>query len=385
VLAPCVTYIYEEADFPVQDATTITLEAETSYCICALITTGKSFIVGQSAFICSVTQTVEMLAYTGSGVMFTSSTTWSMENLGFSCAVGTVFSHSGAGGFLIMRNSTCYESFNVGNINGSTAFLQGSSFISITNSGFTFTGANNGWLFDTGNMVTPSALTIVDFGVATFSLMRTLNSTFAGPVGAVAFSGLTGSGNINSGNKGVFEVNDLHVGGITSMAGMQPSDIRMDVRASDGLKDSKNVSDSFLIGGPETITVAVSGDFYEIGIPSVGSWDSDINERFTLNADGSHTYDGETDIDVIVAATAAIEKVGGGSDQLEVRIAKNWTAGSTGELKTRSVTQNTTITSLTSVGVIPVTNGDNIRVIFANNTSTSNILAEVTSLTISGQ
>lgn len=384
----CINYIYEESDFPVQDATTITLEADVAYCLCAMISTGKSFIVEDSSYICGVTQTVPILEYTGTGVMFTSSAVWTLENLGFTCPNGTVFSHTGAGAFIIMRNSTCSDCLNIGNISSSGFFSTGSSFVNITGAGLTFTGANNGFLYSTGNMITSSAsATIVDFGTATFFLMRVLDSTYSGPPGAIAFSGLPNGANINSGNKGVFEVNDLQSGGITPMVGMDPSDVRMAVRFSDGLMDSRNAADMFLIGGSETIPVGSSGDWNEIGIPSGGgvSWDSDITDRFTIGTNGVLTYIGEDEIEVTLTGRATIEKVGGGSNILEVRFAINWdgTVTDGGLEKSRAQTQNTDPTTVPIGALTRLSEGDDIRVIFNNTDGSSDIIASIASVEVS--
>ena len=74
--------------------------------------------------------------------------------------------------------------------------------------------------------------------------------------------------------------------------------------------------------------------------------------------------------------------MGGGNNELEVRIAKNWLPGQSGVEKSRAITQNNTPTSVPLAALLDLTNGDNLRVIFANNSGTSDILAQVTSLDV---
>lgn len=139
-------------------------------------------------------------------------------------------------------------------------------------------------------------------------------------------------------------------------------------------------------GGSETTDIITQGVFEEIGAPDAGgvSWASDIAERFTVGADGVITYIGQEDIDVQITGTATVEKVGGGSNEVEVRVAKNWTAGDTGYERSRAITQNATPTSVPFFVVDTITNGDNFRVILRNNSSNIDIICQVTSFVIKG-
>ena len=83
---------------------------------------------------------------------------------------------------------------------------------------------------------------------------------------------------------------------------------------------------------------------------------------------------------------ATIEKSGGGSNILEVRLAKNWdgTASDDGLAKSRAQSD---LTSAATVPIGALTNlvtNDNIRVIFSNTNGASDIIASVSSLEITG-
>ena len=152
------------------------------------------------------------------------------------------------------------------------------------------------------------------------------------------------------------------------------------------IPDTVNEADLYLTGGSETITTGLAGDWQEIGVPAaVGvSWASDVSSRFTVGADGVITYIGERDICERVTGRATVEKSGGGSDIIEVRLAKNWngTASDSGIEKSRAQTQNTAPTTVPVGALVELTSGDTLRVIFSNVTSTSNIIASVSAFEI---
>lgn len=134
-----------------------------------------------------------------------------------------------------------------------------------------------------------------------------------------------------------------------------------------------------------TITVAAISTFYEIGIPASGAWAADILDHFTVGTDGVLTYTGTRDIEVGITITASVEKVGGGSDEIEMRSAINWVAAATGIQKSRVITQNVSPTSLTSRAIILLSPNDDVRPIFSNNTGTANIIVNTIRYDIMGE
>ena len=152
------------------------------------------------------------------------------------------------------------------------------------------------------------------------------------------------------------------------------------------LKETRIEADLFLTGGSETITTGSAGDWQEIGVPSAGgvSWNSDVAESFTVGTDGVITYTGLEDIDVKMSGRATVEKVGGGSDVIEVRFAINWNglASDSGLEKSRAQTQNTTPTTVPIGALTSLVTNDNIRAIFSNTTGTDNIIASVSAIEV---
>jgi len=149
-------------------------------------------------------------------------------------------------------------------------------------------------------------------------------------------------------------------------------------------EDTRSVADQYLLT-TNTVTIGTIGQFEEIGTPGAGAWASDISDRFTAGADGTLTYTGDRNVDVEIIATAGIEKSGGGTDQLEGRIAINWVSPSGGLSKSMALTENSTPTSITMVANVVLSPNDNIRLIFTNNNSTSDVVVQHAKIDIVGK
>tara|TARA_R110000764_G_scaffold132941_5_gene220867 strand:- start:2773 stop:4053 length:1281 start_codon:yes stop_codon:yes gene_type:complete len=383
-----VIVINQESDFPTQDATTITLDANTRFFIGSQFSTSKSFTVLTGADISSIGPFSLSVIYTGTGVMFNSSVaSWSMAGLGYSCTNGTIFGCAGVGNLLSMVDSVCVSSANVGSFTDISPIMSNSGFLSITGQGITLAGSiNTVSIIRMLHQSTNSAHVAVDLGTATIDNLEISNFEPEAPLGSVAIKGLANSANINTNRLAVVSLSTLNGGGMVATSGVLKNDIRWNFTGNSGIGNTQNAGDLYLSGGSETITVGGAGNWYEIGTPSVATWVGEIADRFIINSAGYLEYIGERDIDIAIEGRATVEKSGGGSDVLECRIAKNWTGATTdaGLEKTRAQTQNTSPTTVPIGGLVSASTGDNFRVIFANLTSPSDIIATVTSLEASG-
>lgn len=370
--------INRESDFPVQDATTITLEAGPVYMLGAMVTTAKRFICEDGSVLKGIAQTTELLEYTGTGDMFTSSGSFSLEGFSFRATNGTIFNATGSS-FVIIRNVNCQACTNIGTFNEAGAFASNSSFFGVSGQGFQMVGASSGILFTTGSIIGTSAtFKAIDLGTSTTNLLRVENSTFSGVAGSVAISGLASSGNINSGKRALVLSSDLSAGDMVVFENIVPSDVRWFVGLVTGSQDSRNFADA-LLTTLQTVTVTTIAVFEEV---DGGNWTFTEDSRFTTGTDGVMTYIGEVDIEIMVSGFATVEKVGGGSNEIEARFAKNWTAGSPGMDGSGGTTQNATPTSIPLGAAFALTNGDDIRMIVANNDGTSNIQVSKANLII---
>ena len=384
-------FVTDEDGFPTQDETTITLEANQLYWIAAPITTSKRFVCENNSVLQSNAQSTDnVLTYTGTGTMFTG------LNVSFTIRECVINHPSGQGfdfednisntSFLFIDNITAISGTKLGTLTNLGGLVFNRSAASGMNDGWTIAGSNfNIFRAEVSLMKSSSASFIAfDFGSSVLQTLEIIDVNMTGPSGAVGISGLAASGNIPAGRIAMVTACEFD-STITPLQNIVFNDVRWEFEDNNEIKDSRNAADTYLTGGTETVTISAVGTFVEIGVagsPSV-SWASDVADRFTVGTDGVITYVGEKDIEARISGRATVEKVGGGSDEIEVQLAKNWVSGS-GITKSRAVTQNTAPTTVPVSALIPLSQNDDIRVIFANNTSTSDILAAVATLEITG-
>lgn len=392
VPASAVIYIRSEADFAVQDTTTITLEAFRLYVLAANVTTAKRFICQEAAVFTAFNILGPTLTYTGAGDMFTGvDVSFSIRDMNITFATaaqGFNFTDSVGGQRLFLctnlrvNSGTKFGTFN----DMQTVQVLNSSCLSLTD-GFTFTGVNNiVWSFDKFFMASTSASFVgFDLGSAQSLTLEFDDIIMNAPAGAIGLTGLSNSGNVPTTRLGTFE-NSEFGGGITPLQNISVSDIRWNFKDNAGLADSRIAADVYLDGGSETITVGAATNWYEIGIPSAPgvSWATDIQERFSVSTAGVITYLGERDITVEINGRATVSKVGGGSDVIEVRLAKNWTGvvSDSGLAKSKAQTQNTNPTSVPIGALVELSQNDNVRAIFSNQSTPADIVASVSALDI---
>lgn len=386
-----VVQVNSEDDFPTPVAGVITLEDNKVYHIGGNpIVTSNRFVCGQNNVITSGNPFAVALVYTGSGTMFTGTNVYfALDRIVVDCVNAQAFDFTGSGlgetfGLNLSVVARCQK---VGVFNDLRSInITNSSCFSATD-GLDVTGTTYWDTFTISRfrIVSASATCIgIDLTSSIHKTLEINDFVLEGVSGAIGVSGLSNSGNMSVNFVGNFTSCEFP-SPITPLSGISPSDVRYSFVGCSNVSDSQNAGDLFLENGPETVTVSTSSTFYEIGTPTGGAnWSSDITNRFTFNSAGYLTYIGERKIDVEIIATATVEKAGGGSDVIEMRVAKNWNAGQTGLAKSKSQTQNAQPTSITSVALTNLGNGDTIRPIFANNGSTSNIIVEVTSMVVKG-
>lgn len=387
-----IIFVAQESDFPLQDATTITLESRVHYIISAPITTAKSFTVKDAAVLTSSSTIGPTLTYTGVGSMFNGTdVSFSIRDVRINHpnAQGFNFTDTVGGTFLFladklrMVSGTKYGTFN----NMQTVLIEGSAALDIVD-GITITGSSF-LIFSIDKLFmgsTSSSFIAVDLNSSISQTLEMVDLIVSAPSGAIGISGLANSGNVPVGRLAMVS-NSEFGGGLTApLQNILTNDIRWNFRDNTPIPDSRNAADLYLTGGTETITTGSAGDWQEIGVPGTGgvSWASDISDRFTIGTDGVATYIGEKDIEVRVSGRATVEKVGGGADVLEVRLALNWngTTSDSGLEKSRAQTQNADPTTVPIGALIALTENDDIRVIFSNTSGTANIDASVSALEI---
>ena len=140
------------------------------------------------------------------------------------------------------------------------------------------------------------------------------------------------------------------------------------------LQDSQTAAATYL-DTPETVTINTIGVFEQI---LGGNWQEVVfTEAVDVDADGIITYVGERSVAVFVVATATVEKVGGGADEVDVRLAQN---GVTIPY-TEGRTQNPTPTQVTCTAVLQLQPDDTLELQVANGTSTADVVVNLASIT----
>jgi len=375
-----VVVINQESDFPTQDGTTITLDENTQFFIGSPFSTSKTFTVLNGSSLTSINPFSTSITYTGSGTMFNSSAaSWQMRNIQVDCPLATVFNINGPFIFL-MNDAQVLSCTNIGSITAAGSpfnsfVIDNSSIINVSGQGYVFSGAFTILsMLKTFSIAASATAKIIDLGSSTHQNIEFQNLQFAGPSGSIAISGLTSSGNVNANVVATVRDSILNGNAITSLSGITEQDVRWQFIDNSGVTDSRNSADSYLTTA-ETVTINTAGTFEQV---NGSNWQTTVSDRFTSASSGIVTYIGERDIEVKISGYATVEKVGGGTDEIEIRFAVN---GTTLE-RSGGTTQNADPTSVPLEALVPLTNGDEINFYVTNNTSTSNVIVNKASLVI---
>lgn len=383
--------IEEESDFPVQSPTEIDISGFDAYFIKKAFTTAKKFVATSgSPVILSTGSFGPLLTYSGTGKMFTiTDVPFIIKNIQIDSpnAEETFSVTDTVGGTIVFQadDVSIKSTPKVGTFDNLFNTLITASGSFDADQGVEIKGSNTVLVSidKFGMLSTNSSFVGLELGTAVLLGLEVASLRCIAPAGAFGISGLANSGNIAANQKGVITGCDFR-GGMTDLQNITPNDNRWQFTGNTPTLDSIAVADVFLEGGTETLAIDTIGRFEEIGVPSGGgvTFESDLAKRFTVSSAGVLTYVGETPLCVRLLATAVVDKSGGGSDVLEGRIAVNWEDLETGIAKSRAVTQNGSPTNITMNALVDLQPGDNVRLIFANNSTTTNIDILIANLTI---
>jgi hypothetical protein len=311
------------------------------------------------------------LTYSGTGDMFTGvDENFDITNISLLAATANQmfnFSETGGGNLKIITISTIkvLATTKIGTFDNLSGLdFTKCTFLSVTD-GITLVGT--GWSFFSINRLatfTASATFVgFDFGSATLSDVNIDNYLLLGVSGSEGIKGLAASGNMNAGSIASIS-NSTFAPPTTPLNTITIEDIRWEFSNNSGLADSTKAADAYL----STATVVTISDntFTAIGNTN---FLSDTSSRFSVSTAGVITYDSEKDACFVITCTATVEKVGGGTDVIAMRIAK----GGTSEAKSQSQTQSADPTSVTSQAILNLSSTDTIEAMVANIDSTANI------------
>ncbi len=384
-LAQTTIVVNAESDFPIQDANTIDIADGFAYKIGSPITTSKQFLMkGGTIFSDLVDAAHPSLTYTGTGSMFlVDKVRANIYTIALDCPNGTLAEVIGDNTFNINHRINL-SNFVVPNCKHLAKSTSGGSLV-LSEGQANVTG--NYAVLHEGNVVLSSLERIainlaagakgVDLGSATIVVPEFGNLIFSGDATAIPLSGAASSGNIPIGNVGTVQGCNF-TGFTTPLQGVTVSDIRWDfARSNAAIQHTVNTTDAYLTTS-RTVPNIGANVWTEV---DGGNWQSSVSSRFTVDSAGRATYIGEIPIFVKCSGSVTVDKTGGGSQNIEVRFAKNWTLGDAGIIRSGAITRNPQPTSVPLECLVELNTNDHICMI-TSISDTSNIIVERASLVI---
>jgi len=365
--------IYSVSDFAVQDATTITLQANTKYIFGAKVTTSKRFIINDGVNITGAGFPV-VLEYTGSDVLFTSvNANWLINQFVFDCPSGTIFNKSGSG-VGIMDASQCKSCVNIGTLGGSgfsAVNFTNNQFSLVTGQGFVFAGSQIVCSLTKLFINTTSASAKgLDFGTSVFNDIEVENYEFFGIAGSYAISAQSDSSNVASGKVATVSNSGLNGGSSSALSGISNSATRWEFVGNSGVSNTIEDALLFFRNNVTQTVIGVSNTPYIVA----GTWVQSRVSKFTTTAAGRATLVSERAIVVPVDIAAQLKMASGGSVNVTVYLAKNGAV-----ISDSAITASVSSSSFTGVNIhwqLTLNPNDYLEVFVANNTNTVNVIAD---------
>lgn len=375
-IIPTLKIISQESDFETQDATTITLTAQTIFIIAGAITTSKRFIVQDKAVITSFNIFGPLLTYTGTGNMFTGTdATFTIKEINISHPNGTGFDFTdNTGGQKLFLNSFVrteagvkYGTFR----NMQTVLIDNSSTLDMDD-GITVTGANNAvFSIDKFYIGTTSATNIgIEFDSTFRAPTVEINDfVYFGVSGSIGISGLASSGNIPSGSIGQV-TNCEFLGPVTPIQNITVSDIRWSFKNNAGLADT--LEDCLLSLNSNTTETVIS--VASTPVLAAGTWVVERQAKYTGTTAGRATYNAERDMTTPVEIVTTIEAASGSNKDIKIYLALNGTVIANSAKSNRVSAgdpKNTTV-----LWQLDLSENDYLEVYVSNETDTANLIVK---------
>jgi len=307
-------FIGKESDFPIQDATTITLASNTVHIITASFSTAKKFTCNSGSVLTMDNQFGPVLTYTGTGNMFTGTDAFfTIRDIFISCAAAQVFAFTdtvpGTTVFLAINISivTCSK---VGTFTSVQALdLSGSNSLS---SGDGITMAGTGTLLMTIRQFaiasTSATFKAIDLGSSVIPNIEASNLIVIAPAGAFGISGLANSGNIPTGFLAMVRDSSFS-GGVTDLENITVDDIRWSFRDNSPTADTQPDAMIYQDGNATATVIAAPSTDGTNAVLLAGTWTEQRASIFTTTAAGRITYIGERDLTTPIDVVASVDPV----------------------------------------------------------------------------
>lgn len=364
--------INSASDFPTPSGGAIQLVDNKDYVIGDNVSISDRIILGANNSITANNINGSKLTYTGTGDMITGvDRFFDISDITLAAATANqVFNLSETGGgnqtITTMRTVGVTSCKKWGTFTKLNALDLSDSNCLAADDGITIDGT--GWLLLSLTkfaLVSTSASFVgLDVGTSTFSNVELQNLVSVAPAGGIGIKGAAASANMAT-NTLANVTSSTFIGGMTTiLSGITNSDIRWEFQGNTGIGDSIKAADTFL-SALQLVTIS-DNNFTPVGGTN---FLTDVNSRFTVSTAGVMTFISEQDATFMVGYSATVDKVGGGSDVIATRIAKN----GTDEAKSQSQSQSADPSSVGSHALLTLTLNDTISLEVANITSTGNI------------
>ncbi len=354
-------------DFPTAVAGVITLQDDTEYLITNDISTANRFVLGNNCVISASDNIIIELAYTGSGVMFTSlNKTWTIKDISIDCSSGTFMDFDGTGAEIFQFKNSLIVADTLGTIDDFAGLHIDDTQFNVTTDGYIFGGAN-GVILVESLLGTIAAGTFFDLGSATFASFSSTDGFITLNGSSVFLDGLASSGNIDSGGLGSIH-NSRFFGAGTPLSTIDANDLRWQFFINDDIEDTHK--DGLLSLNSNATDTVISVATTPVLI--LGTWTVEDVTQFTGTAAGRLTYDGIKDKHFDITASFSAAPASGSNKSVKFYIAKNGTfvpnSGAFNNLSSGDAARTTLIWH------IELTATDYLEVFVANDTDTIDVL-----------
>ena len=318
--------INQESDFPIQDATTITLSSQVRYVIGAAISSAKRFIC-EDGFVFTAENILGVTyTYTGTGDMFTSVLAGgTVEDISLDAPnanQGFNMSDTGLTKLFFCRNVRFNNVPKWGTYTGFVTTII--TFSSSRNSDDGLTIAGTGQLITNISafaiLSTSATCVQLDFGAAVISNIELDNLILVAPAGGIQLKGAANSANVTVGSLGMMSNSAIQGGATQQLSGITNSDIRWDFTGNNVTNDS--ISDALIHTSSNALVTTITSVGVGVKVNAVFV-DDDIS-RFTSDGTGKLTYIGEKAARLPIDVTGTLLATGG-DKQVDLCVAINGT------------------------------------------------------------
>lgn len=367
-------FIASESDFEVQDATTITLEANSVYVITSSFTTTKRFICENGSSVTAFNQLGISITYTGTGNMFTGvDVNFVIADIRLFCPTAQAFSFSDSAILNVhtffARHVDIASSAKVATFTSMASFVLCDCAAFNAADGISIVGT--GWFVwrvqNTGIQMNSASGVGIDMGIATGDIIVFGPMAIGGPSGSVGISGLINSGNVTVNN--LAKVDNVNfVGAITPLSGLTVDDIRWFFSLNDQIPDTMPDAMASLRGNSTETVISAANTPVKVA----GTWVVERDSQWTVDTTGRLTYNGERDITVPSDIVGTTEAASGTNKDITTYLALNGSIISNSGKSNRvggSDPRNTSV-----LWQLTVSTGDYLEKFIENNTDTTNLV-----------